>query len=240
MCDPMTLAGIGLSIAGGVGTAQTQSNYVNAVNQQNNKAYEISSQAREAERVRQKAMEAEGTAAFDRTAEGLTADQYALDREAASEDFTSTLAAQPTVVSADTRLPGQDGASVEVKNAIAGRVNSEAAATRDRIKAFSDLNSYGSAGVDRSLQLGQTGDILSTLGGLRRGSLGVAQQEQEIRPASVTPGSNTFADILSGVGGIMSMGGPSLFGAAGAPLGNSPMFDGLFGFKPGQAFNGLV
>lgn len=211
MCDPVTLAGIGLSVAGGIGSAQTQQNYVEAVNRENNKAYEMSSQAREAERLRQKAMEDEGTAAFDRTAEGLTADQFAADKAAAAADFTSTLDAQPTVISAETRLPGQDGASVEVKNAIASRVNSEAAATRDRIKAFSDLNAYGSTGFDRGLSMGETGDFLSTLGGLRRGSLGVAQQEQEIRPASVTPGSNTFADILSGVGGIMAMGGPSLF-----------------------------
>lgn len=212
MCDPLTLAGIGLSVAGGIGAGQTQANYVDAVNRENNRAFEISQSAREAERLRQKAMEEEGTAAFTRTAEGLTREDYDEDRAAAAQNFVETLDAAPTVMSADTRLPGQEGASVEVKNAIASRVNNEAAATRDRIKAFSDLQGYGGAGFGRALSMGETGDFLSTLGGLRRGSLAVGQQEQEIKPASVTPGSTLLPDILSGVGSVLSFGGPSLFG----------------------------
>ncbi len=221
MCDPISIAGMAMSAVGAAGTAKTQSNYVDAVNASNKKAYALSQKAREAERARQDAMEAEGEATFADTSEDLTREKFDEDQGAAAERFTDTLDAQPSALPVNGLLPGQDGASVAVKGAVAKRVNDEATATRERIKNFANLVSFGRAGESRAASLGAAGDDMSTLGGLRRGSLGVANQEQDVRPGEVTPGSNLFADILSGVGGVMGYAGPGLFGGgAGAAAGN--------------------
>lgn len=205
-----------LSVAGAAGTAQTNSNYVNAVNKSNKDAFDMSQRARDAETARQKMMEAQGTAAFDTTAAGLTRENFDQDQTAASTDFVENLDALPSEITTDTRLAGQEGATVEVKDAIASRVNKEAAATRDRIKSFADLTSFGRASEGRGTDMNATGDMLTTLAGLRRGSLMAGNQEQSIQPTSVTQGSNAFADILSGVGSIAAFGG-------------TPMFKGMFG-----------
>ena len=215
MCDPMTLGGLALSTVGGFAQGQTQANYVDAVNRENKRAYDLSQKAREAERVRQKEMEAQGNEAWAKTTDDLTRENFDASRDAAATEFVADLDATPRAISTDTRLPGQEGASVEVKDAISARVNDEAAKTRDRIKAFANLQGYGSTGTNRNLAMGETGDFLSILGGLRRGSLGVAQQEQDIAPATVRVGSTTLGDILSGVGSIMTLGGPGLFNGAG-------------------------
>lgn len=213
MCDPITIGGLALSTLGGVAQGRTQQAYVDEVNRQNKRAYDMSQRAREAERARQREMETQAADAWSRTTDDLTRENFDATKDAAAATFVDTLDALPRALTTDARLPGQDGASVEVKDAINTRVNSEAAKTRDRIRAFASLQGYGSAGMDRGLAMGETGDFLSVLGGLRRGSLAVAQQEQDIVPATVRPGSTALGDILSGVGSLMLMGGPGTFKA---------------------------
>lgn len=227
MCDPLTLAGLALSGAGSLSQAQTQNNYVNAVNAENRKAYEMSKAAREAERERQKALEAEGNAAFEQTNADLTRENFDANAEAKATNFVSMLDAAPQSITTDTRLPGQEGASVAVKEGINARIAEEAAKTRDRIRAFSELTSYAGTGQDRAMGLSTTGDMLAILGGLRRGSLAVGQQEQEIPAASVTPGSGALGAILSGIGGVTS-------GMAGYKSGQ-PLFNFSLG-QPGMTY----
>jgi len=221
MCDPISLSLIGLatSTVGGIAQANTQSNYVDRVNAENKKAYEMSQRAREAERVRQKSMEGEMLQAYDETAADLTREKFDESKDVSAQTFLDKLASSAPTLTDTTRLPGQEGASVEVQNSINSRINKGAGEARDRVKALAALSSYGRAGEGRAQSVTNTGNTLSTLGGLRRGSLGVAQQEQNIQAADVTPGSSVFADILSGVGGAMAgMGGSgkSLFGGTGA------------------------
>lgn len=205
MCDPLTLGGLALSTAGAVGNAQTQNSYTNEVNRQNRIAYETSRAARDAEAVRQKDMEAEANAAYEATRNNLTRDKMDEGVDTRSQNFVQTLDAMPAAITTESRLPGQEGASVAVKEAITNRINREAADSRERIKAFSDLTAYGLTGADRAQGVSNTADFLSTLGGLRRGSLAVGQQEQEVRPADVTPGSGLLPALLSGLGGVVSM-----------------------------------
>jgi hypothetical protein len=218
MCDPVSLIGMALSTAGAYSQAQSQAAYVDEVNRQNKIAADMSQKAREAERVRQRQFEQEGIEAFDKTQGDLTRETYDADRTAASDEFISDLDARPTPVTAETRLPGQEGASVAVTENINTKINSEAAKTRERIKAFSELAAYSGAGQNRATSLMGAGDTLSTIGGLRRGSLAVGNQEQNVQPGTVRQGNTAFADILSGIGGVMSYGGPDMFKGVGTGL----------------------
>jgi len=216
MCDPVSLIGLALSTVGGIAQANTQSNYVDRVNAENKKAYEMSQRAREAERARQKNMEGEMLQAYDETAADLTREKFDESKDVSAQTFLDKLTSTAPALSDTTRLPGQEGASVEVQNSINSRINKGAGEARDRVKALAALSSYGRAGEGRAQSVTDTGNTLSTLGGLRRGSLAVGQQEQEIRGAEVSPGSSTFSDILSGVGGAMAgMGGRGGVGGGG-------------------------
>lgn len=212
MCDPVSLIGGALSLAGSAGAASTNAQYTDAVNAQNKKAYMISREARQAEQARQAAMEAEAANKVDTTRDSLSRDNFDAEAAAKSQAFTDTLDARQPVLAAETRLPGQEGATVAVKEAITSRINKEAVATRARVKALADLTSFGRTGETRATNIGQAGDFVSTLGGLRRGSLAVGQQEQDIAPASVSPGNSVLADILKGVGGLATYRGPGIPG----------------------------
>lgn len=201
-----------MSLAGSAGAASTNKRYTDAVNAQNQKAYQISRDARQAEQGRQAAMEAEATNKVDTTRDGLSRANFDADAATKSQAFTDTLNARAPALEGDNRLAGQEGASVAVKDAIASRVNKEAVATRARVKALADLTSFSRTGESRATNIGQAGDFVSTLGGLRRGSLAVGQQEQEIAPASVSPGGSVLSDILKGVGGLASYRGPGIPG----------------------------
>ena len=223
MCDPISLAGMALSTAGAYGQAQTQSNFTDAVNASNRDAYAISQKARDAERVRQKDFENQQVAAFDDATANMSRSSFDTDHDAAATDFVSTLDARPVAIAPGDALAGGADASDAVKTDAAKRTAAAASETRDRIKALAKLTAYGTAGAGRGRDFTNTADFVSTLGGLRRGSLAAGQQEQTIAPTSVTPGSSTFADILSGVGGMMAYGGNGMF--KGAPGATATIFD---------------
>lgn len=220
MCDPLSLIGGAASIAGAAMNAQAQAAYVDAQNRANREAYEISKRAREAELARQAQYEADALAAWDKTAEALGADKHDEARAEAEQAFMQTFDQQPSAIPEGHLLSGQQYASDEIKNEIARRANKEAAESRKRIQALAALTAYGNADQTRGTTLNENADFLSTLNGLRRGSLGVSQQEQNISPAMVSPGSTIFGDVLSGVGGIVSSygGGPRVKPIQTAPL----------------------
>lgn len=195
-----------MSVAGSGMQASNNAQYVKETDAQNLKAFQMSRDARTAEQARQADMEAQATASVDKTRDDLSRENFDETADASSAKFIETLAGMPAEVTADTRLAGQEGASVAVRESITKQINSAAADTRGRVQALADLSSFGRAGEGRATAIGQAGDFASTLGGLRRGSLAVGQQEQEIPAASVKPGSSIFADILKGVGGMAAYG----------------------------------
>lgn len=219
MCDPLTIAATAMSAAGAYGQAQTQANYVEGVDQANRDAYNISKMARQQERDRQDEYQDEADTAFADAKDATDRDSYDETQANAAADFVKTLSNRPDVL--NQSQPVTDNASGDVKVDAARRVNKAAADSRARIEALSKLTGHGLTGQDRARTFGQTSDFLSTLGGLRRGSMEVANQEQNIPAATVTPGDSTFADLLSGGGMLLGMAGPGLFGGAagsGAPL----------------------
>lgn len=235
MCDPATIGGLVLSVAGGAGQAQTQNKYIGAVNQANKDVYAMSQRARDDERVRQKQFEDQSVGVFQNTQDGLTRENFDTNQQETSDAFLSALSERQDnpVVEGLAALPSQDGASVAVKDSIARSASTEAAKTRAQIKAFADLAAFGTTGNARGRDMSAAADKLSTIGGLRAGSMSVANQEQNIRPADVTAGSTAFADILSGIGGILSYGGSNLFGKGANALGAGMNFGKPLQFSAG-------
>lgn len=184
--------------------ASSQAAFVEAQNKANRDAYDISKKARESEIARQQQFENEAASYWDQTADSLGAEDHDEKRAEAEQDFVKAFEERPTSQPEGQLLSGQDSANETIKTEIASRANTAAADARRRVEALAKLSAYGTAGNDRAALLGTTSDKLATLNGIRRGSLGVSGQEQNISPAQVSQGGSGVADILSGVGGIVS------------------------------------
>jgi len=204
MCDPMSIIGGLVSVAASAMQAKQQQAYQNTVNEQNKKAFQISKDAREAELVRQAAMEGDAASAWANTTDNLSRVNSDQDRDVAAQEFVQKLEDTPGAVQEGQLLSGQQYANDTIRTEIAKQANTAAVDARKRIAAMAQLSAYGTADANRSIQLGDNADFLTTLSGLRRGSLGVSNQEQNIAPAQVFQGSGGMADILSGVGGVIS------------------------------------
>jgi hypothetical protein len=207
MCNPAIAAalpyvGLAASAAGGLVSGQQNAAYISAVNQQNQNAYQISRRAREDELARQKQFEQQAAGYWDDTTTDMDVADYeqgqSQDQAAFLTDF------QDATASDEGMLVGNmdEMASDQVMQEIAKRTAGETSAARARIEALAKLSSYGSTSANRARSLNQNADQLQTINGLRRGSLGVSNFEQNIPAAVVNPPDSTFADILSGVGAL--------------------------------------
>jgi len=228
----MCSIGAALSAAGGLVKSRQENAYIDAVNQSNKDAFAMSQRAREEERARQSAFEGDAVQSWSDTTQTMTADKSAASREEDSTELVNLLAERPGSLEQGF-VPEVKDTSEVVRSAAAAKTNEVTKGVIDRIKALADLSAYNTTGADRREELTNTGDILTTINGLRRGSLGVSQQEQTIPAATVTPGSSLFGDILSGAGGALSM---AQFGGAagGGGLG------GIFGGSPGGAVTSSI
>jgi hypothetical protein len=203
-------------MAGSMVQAQQQQAYTNAVNQANNDAFDMSRQARQREIERQATYEDEAQGHWTDALNSLTGDQYNEDATAAEDRFMTDYAGLTPGLQEGAFLSGMENASGDLKTIVSAQANKASKAAQDRIRALAKLTSYGNVDQTRGQALGNSADLLGTLNTIRRGSLAVAQQEQDIRPATVTQGSSFMGDILSGVGGIAS--GFAGRASAGAPL----------------------
>ena len=208
MClDPATMIGMGLSLAASAAQASSQAAFVNAQNKANRDAYEISKKAREAELARQKQFETEAADYWNQTADSLDATDYGAGQDQAADKFLTEYDQMDSAIGEGELLSGQQFASNEIKTEIAARANKASADARKRIQALAALTGGDNAGLNRSFLLNDTANTLSTINTLRRGSLGVSNQEQNISPAQVNQGSSIFGDVLSGVGGMLTQKG---------------------------------
>lgn len=208
MCDPISIGGLVLSGIGGLVQGQQQTAYVNAQNRANQQAYMRSKDAREAERARQKLMEGEATSAWQSTLDALSPDERAAAEAEAKTKFMANYDAGQNDTTAGQFLSGQEYAAPEIKESIAATTAKAASEARQRAAALASLSGGGTVDMARGEILGNNANWLQTLNGLRRGSLGVSQFEQNIQPATVTPGNNFLGSILTGVGStVAGMGG---------------------------------
>lgn len=203
MCDPIVGTGLALSVGAGLLGASQKSNYDNAVRRSEMDAYLLSRDARLKEQERQKVFEQEAADQWQDTAALLTAPQMVLDEQAAQQSFMDTLTGMPNGSPQGFLLSGQENASDEIKAEIARRTGQAAQEARARVEALAKLSGQDTAGAGRAAALGENADFLSTLNGLRRGSLSVSGFEQTIPAEYVAPPDPLFTDILSGVGGTL-------------------------------------
>lgn len=220
MCDPVsiTLGATALSGLGAAGSGNTTRKYTQEVENQNRIAFERSQAFRQAEKERQAQFQTQANQVFTDQLNNTTRAEYDNERNANAKDFTDLLAERRADVNENGLSETASGAVKERTAAIASK---EAAKSRQRIAALADLNSYGTTGQTRARGFQDSANALNTLGGFRRGSMGVANQEQQIGTANVTRGDDTFAQLLSGSGMLLGMAGPAIMGGgagAGAPM----------------------
>lgn len=203
MCDPVSI-GSALLTAGGIGyNAYNEQQYVDQQNQVNKEAFQMSRDARLAEKSRQADFQAEADEGWENTLDQLTVDQDTQDRAAEEMDFMSDYDALPSLDGGDGAwLTGQDQASDLVRSTVAAQTNKAAAEARARVQALAKLTGYDGADGNRMDALTSNQDFLSTLNGLRRGSMAVANQEQNIAPAQVNQGPSYIGDIMTGAGNM--------------------------------------
>lgn len=201
------MIGMGLSVASSAMQASAQQQMVNAQNKANRDAYEISKRAREAEQVRQAAFEKQASDNWTSTLNQMDQQRYNDAKQTAENQFMQQNDALPSALNDGQLLSGQEYASDAVKTEIAQRSNKAATEARSRIKALAALTGADAASLGRNFNLSSNADQLGTINSLRRGSLGVSNQEQNISPAQVSQGSSVFGDVLSGIGGIMTQRG---------------------------------
>lgn len=217
MCvDPLTLLGMGLSVAGSAAQASSAASYTNAVNKANADAYAISKAARDAELARQKTYETQASDYWNTTSKKMDAANYETNQQQAADQFMTAYDGMDTAIASGELLSGQGFASDEVKADIAASANKAAAEARQRIAALAKLSGGATTAQGRSIGLNENANQLGIINSLRQGSLGVSQQEQNISPATVTKGSTIMGDILSGVGGLATQYGSYKSGINGA------------------------
>jgi hypothetical protein len=204
MCDPFSIIGAVASVAASAIAANQQQQYIEDQNQAQRDAYQLSLKARQAEIGRQDEFQNEAETGWRNTVTDLTAEKHAADQAAAEKEFMENYNAMDAEVKEGFLLSGQDQANETIKTEIAKRANTAAADARERVAALASLSSYGTVDLNRSIALNENANFLSTLGGKRRGSLGVSQQEQNISPVQISPPSSILSDIVSGAGGVIS------------------------------------
>lgn len=230
ICDPISLGAAAVSAAGGLVSGISQQNQVNAQNRANQMAAEASRKARMAELERQKGFEKEAVATWDKSLEGLAPEDQAGRQEEAVRNFLTEFDAREDPATAGQFLSGQRLAGEEARGEIARRTAEASAEARRRVEALARLSSYGTAESGNRAILGDGSNQLQLLNGLRRGSLGVSQQEQSIPAATVPAGSGQMVGTaLQGLGSVMA--GVNFSGGAPGALPSSPRL----GFaSPGQ------
>nr|WP_321525793.1 hypothetical protein [uncultured Cohaesibacter sp.] len=205
MCDPFAIIGGAMSLAAGAAQGMAQQSYVGAQNKARRDAYDISKRARESEIERQKQFEEQAQGYFDDTQTALNRENYDQTQQADAQSFVDYFNNEaPKSDQYGAMLSGQKFSNKTITDEIASQANSAAEETRKRVQALAKLNAYGTTGQSRGIALNDSAGLLTTLNGIRRGSLSVSNQEQSISPAVVSPPNTTFADILSGTGGLVS------------------------------------
>jgi hypothetical protein len=219
MCDPVigTIVSAAMTVGGQMMAASEQAAAVEAQNAAQRQAMEMSRAARQAELARQEQYEQEARAMWDKSREDLTRDARDTKQTTAEDQFKQRFEEQPNKALADGMfLSGQENASAPVREVVAGQIAEGAAEGRRRAAALARLSAYGTVENQNNIAIGQTNSNLQTLGGIRRGSLGVSQFEQAVPAARVFAPSTSMGDIISGAGGMIGKAsGQGVFGDGG-------------------------
>lgn len=233
----LPILGIALSAGGSALGGIQQQQYQAALIKSEQDAYKASKAAREAEQLRQAGFEKEANDYLSATQQAISPEAVADNQATADQSFMDLFDERGSTQPEGQYLSGQDMATDEVKTEIARRASTAAADARARVQALSRVSSFDSAMGQNGLALQNNSALLNTLGGMRRGSLGVANQEGNVAPGQVLPGNNLLGPIMSAAGGAVSgmngipggFGGFTVNPATGASTQNWGLFGNMFG-----------
>jgi len=216
MCEPMTIIGGMMSLAGTAMSAmQAQSAAKKAQNDQL-QAYQRARAARQQEQARQDAMAREQHGHHDKTLEALGSESQKANHETEAKAFIDRTESLGDTIKEGEYLSTQNEGSEEAKASIAAYTAKGAAEARQRIANLAKLTAFNTVGSNNAITLADQNNKIDTIGGLRRGSLGVNGFEQQtagmVPPRS--PGTD-WGGILSGVGGLAMRAGGSPGGLGG-------------------------
>ena len=204
MCVPVlgAVIGAGASIAGGVMKAQQQQQYVDAINKSRMEAFNIARIARTREFNRQDKWSRKTQKNLNQTRKDIDAPSQ---KAAMAADEQKLVAETPGTAEEGYYLSGQrEGASDAVLTDVAKTIAGNAADVRGRIGNLAKLSSFATGTARVSDRLQKNADLLSIWNNIRRGSLGVYEQEASIQPQQINPPDTTMADMLTGVGGMFA------------------------------------
>jgi hypothetical protein len=203
MCVPIlgAVIGAGASIAGGVMKAQQQQSYVDAINKSRMEAFNIARLARQREFSRQDKFSRKTQKGLNQTRKDIDAPSQKADMAAAEQKFVSET---PGTSDEGYYLSGQKDASSAVLTDVAKTIAGNASDVRGRIGNLAKLSSFATGTAKVGDRLQKNADLLSIWNNIRRGSLGVYEQEASIQPQQINPPDTTMADMLTGVGGMFS------------------------------------
>lgn len=205
MCDPISIAAMVATVAGGAINSSQQNKAQQAQIDENNRAAEMARAAREMERVRQQGIDREN---FDQVRTTMQAIDPAKRAEVVAAEAPTGKVAEAATRYADPALPvGQDGEVI----ADSGKLATETGRTKAVIDAVSILSGQGAAGAGAQDALSRFGSVLSNNNSEGRRSLDVSRFEASVPGATVRPNGSPIGDILQ------------LVGAAGSAYGGSQM-----------------
>ena len=202
MCVPVLGAVIGAaaSVAGGVMKAQQQQSYVEAINKSRMEAFNLARIARQREFRRQDKWSKRTQKNFNKTRNAVDAESQKENMAAAEEKF---VAATPGTSEEGYYLSGQkEGGGAAVLADVAKTIAGSAGEVRSRVGNLARLSAFSTASAKVNDRLQKNADLLSVFNNIRRGSLGVYEQEASIQPQQINPPDTTMADMLTGLGGL--------------------------------------
>lgn len=232
----LPLIGVALSAGGGALNGIQQQQYQAAVAKSEQDAYKRSRQARLDEQGRQDAFGREAQDFLNTTQAAITPEQTEANADTAAQDFMSLYDERGSSQPEGQYLsPGGADTTDLIRTETAKRAATAAADARSRVSALAKIGSFDTAMQQNGLALQNNSALLNTLGGMRRGSLGVSNQEQNIGPTQVMPGDNLLGPLMSAAGSFVSAGSgiPGGFGgftvpaATGVPAFNWGPFSGF-------------
>lgn len=238
----LPILGIALS-AGGAGlNALQQQQYQQALAKSEQDAYRASKAARLAEQGRQDMFGKEAQGYLDKTQAAIAPEATEDNRTAAEQHFMDLFDERGSTQPEGQYLSGQDQTTDVVKSEIAKRAATAAQDARSRVQALAKIGSFDDAMGQNGLALQGNSSLLNTLGGIRRGSMAVGNQEANIRPNQVFPGDNLLGPLMSAAGSAVSglNGIPGGFGGftMNPATGNTVQNWGIFGDMFGSMFGG--
>jgi hypothetical protein len=199
MCDPITIAAMVATVAGGAINSSQQAKAQQAQIDQNNKAAEMARAAREMERVRQQGIDRQNFDEVRATAQKIDPAKRA---ETVAAAAPTGEVAQAATRYADPTLPvGVDGEVI----ADTGKLAEESGRTNTVLDALAILSGQGAAGGGAQDALSRFGSVLSNNNSKGRRSLSVADFEAAVPTPTVRANSSPIGDILQLVGSAGSL-----------------------------------